>query len=85
MLGFPVMGIWPPDSNGLDVNSLHRAHNKKWVVTSDDQGKVRGRVDVRRGEQPQGNRGNREANAEVARMGMGSSSATSQTVGSQDR
>lgn len=41
MLGFPVMGIWPPDSDGTDINSLDRSKNRQWVVTSDDDGKVK--------------------------------------------
>mmetsp|Transcript_34365 Transcript_34365/g.76299 ORF Transcript_34365/g.76299 Transcript_34365/m.76299 type:complete len:1172 (-) Transcript_34365:306-3821(-) len=40
-LGFPVMGIWPPYSDGSDINALDRAHNKQWCVTSDDGGMVK--------------------------------------------
>jgi hypothetical protein len=41
-LGFPVMGIWPPDSDGTDVNSLDRSPCGQLLVTADDRGRVRG-------------------------------------------
>ncbi|GAX82495.1 hypothetical protein CEUSTIGMA_g9922.t1 [Chlamydomonas eustigma] len=41
MLGFPVMGIWPPYFDGLEVNSLDRSHDRELVVTSDDHGMVK--------------------------------------------
>jgi WD40 repeat protein len=39
-LGFPVMGIWPPNSDGTDVNSVDVLFQKGLVVTGDDFGKV---------------------------------------------
>ena len=41
LLGFQVMGIWPPYVDGLDINSLDRSKNKQWCVTSDDHGMVK--------------------------------------------
>jgi hypothetical protein len=29
ILGFPVMGIWPPESDGTDINSVDRSKNCK--------------------------------------------------------
>lgn len=29
-------GIWPPCSDGTDINSLDRSNNKKYLVTADD-------------------------------------------------
>jgi hypothetical protein len=40
-LGFPVMGIWPPDSDGTDINSLDRSPQGDLLLTADDSGKVR--------------------------------------------
>jgi len=40
VLGFPVMGIWPPDSDGTDVNSVAVSKCKSLCVTSDDFGGV---------------------------------------------
>jgi hypothetical protein len=40
-LGFPVMGIWPPDSDGTDINSLDRSPQGGLLLTADDSGKVR--------------------------------------------
>lgn len=37
-LGFPVMGIWPDDSDGTDVNSVARSHCGRYVATADDSG-----------------------------------------------
>jgi len=41
MLGFPVMGIWHPEADGTDVNSLNRSHNEQLLVTADDHGRVK--------------------------------------------
>ena len=43
-LGWPVQGIWPPASDGTDVNSVCRSHTWKEVpvlATADDFGRVR--------------------------------------------
>jgi hypothetical protein len=40
-LGFPVMGIWPPDSDGTDVNACERSPCGAYLITADDFGKVR--------------------------------------------
>lgn len=40
-LGFPVMGIWPPASNGTDVNSVDRLPSKEHIAIADDFGLVR--------------------------------------------
>ena len=39
-LGFSVMGIWPDDSDGTDVNSVARSHCERYVATADDSGYV---------------------------------------------
>ncbi|CAG9466595.1 unnamed protein product [Pedinophyceae sp. YPF-701] len=41
VLGFPVMGIWPPDSDGTDINALDRAPSGRFLATSDDSGFVK--------------------------------------------
>lgn len=41
VLGFPVMGIWPDDADGSDVNAVHMTRDETFVVTADDYGKVR--------------------------------------------
>ena len=41
ILGFPVMGIWPPASDGTDINAVHRTRDGKYVVTADDNGLVK--------------------------------------------
>jgi WD40 repeat protein len=41
VLGFPVMGIWPKESDGTDVNSVDRSRDGRVVVTGDDFGKVK--------------------------------------------
>lgn len=41
ILGFPVMGIWPPASDGTDVNAVHRTRDGKYVATADDNGLVK--------------------------------------------
>ena len=52
-LGFPVMGIWPKDSDGTDVNAVDRSHvGGRHLVTADDFGKVKVRREgVRGGEE----------------------------------
>jgi hypothetical protein len=39
-LGFPVMGIWPPYSDGTDVNMVDRSKNRKLVATGEDTFKI---------------------------------------------
>lgn len=41
VLGFDVMGIWPPDSDGTDVNALDRSPSGRYLASADDLGKVR--------------------------------------------
>lgn len=42
ILGFAVMGVWPPYSDGTDINALDVSTDKNIVVTAnDDQGLVR--------------------------------------------
>ena len=41
VLGFPVMGVWPADSDGTDVNALHVSHAGGHVLTADDFGTVK--------------------------------------------
>jgi len=40
-LGFDVMGIWPPYSDGTDVNACDKSPDGHYLLTSDDFGKVR--------------------------------------------
>jgi microtubule-associated protein-like 6 len=40
-IGWPVQGIWPPFSNGSDINAVKRANSGKVVTTTDDFGKVK--------------------------------------------
>ena len=40
-LGWPVQGIWPPEADGTDVNSVDRSPNKLLLATADDFGKVK--------------------------------------------
>lgn len=40
VLGWPVQGIFPPFSDGTDVNACHKAHNSDLLATSDDFGRV---------------------------------------------
>lgn len=40
VLGWPVQGIWPPASDGTDINALDRSHNRRVLATADDFGKV---------------------------------------------
>ena len=37
VLGFPVMGIWPPGSDGTDVNACDRSPDGDFAVTADDE------------------------------------------------
>lgn len=39
-LGFPVMGIWPPNSDGTDVNAVDVIFDKGLVLTGDDFGQL---------------------------------------------
>ncbi|CAM9239808.1 unnamed protein product, partial [Chrysoparadoxa australica] len=41
VLGFPVMGIWPPFSDGTDVNALQRSRDGRFLVTADDFGGIK--------------------------------------------
>lgn len=41
LLGWPVQGIWPPDSNGTDINSVDRSPDCKLLVTGDDFRRVK--------------------------------------------
>lgn len=41
VLGWPVQGIWPPCSDGTDVNAVDRNAQKDLLVTSDDFGLVK--------------------------------------------
>lgn len=36
-----TQGIWPPCSDGSDINSVDRSHSKKFIVTADDFSKVK--------------------------------------------
>jgi len=40
-LGWPVQGIWPPCSDGTDINSVARSHSCTLLATADDFGKVK--------------------------------------------
>ena len=35
-IGLPVMGIWPPDSDGTDVNMTDRTKSRKLIATAED-------------------------------------------------
>jgi len=39
--GWPVQGIWPPCSDGSDINALDRAVDRTVIATGDDFGKVK--------------------------------------------
>lgn len=39
--GFEVIGIWPPGSDGTDVNAVCRSASGKLAATGDDHGKVK--------------------------------------------
>lgn len=38
--GWPVQGIWPSHTNGMDVNTADRSHTRTCVATGDDFGVV---------------------------------------------
>ena len=40
-LGFPVMGVWAPESDGTDVNATHADPDGRLLVTADDRGEVK--------------------------------------------
>ncbi|CAG9462117.1 unnamed protein product [Pedinophyceae sp. YPF-701] len=40
-LGFPVIGVWPEDADGTDVNAVDRDPSGEYVVAADDFGNVR--------------------------------------------
>lgn len=40
-LGWAVQGIWPPESDGTDVNALDRSHDGALLATGDDSGSVK--------------------------------------------
>ena len=40
-LGWPVQGIWPPFSDGTDINAVDRSHDGRTLATVDDFGKVK--------------------------------------------
>ncbi|KAF8795097.1 Echinoderm microtubule-associated like protein [Argiope bruennichi] len=39
-IGFSVLGIWPENADGSDVNTCSRSHSHKLLATGDDFGKV---------------------------------------------
>ncbi|KAL7060336.1 hypothetical protein AAHC03_09572 [Spirometra sp. Aus1] len=39
-LGWAVAGIWPPGSDGTDINAVARSHSTRLLATADDFGKV---------------------------------------------
>ncbi|KAK9816488.1 hypothetical protein WJX72_000919 [[Myrmecia] bisecta] len=41
VLGFAVMGIWPRDSDGTDVNACDRSPSQQYLATADDFGMVK--------------------------------------------
>ena len=41
VLGWPVQGIWPPCSDGSDINNLDRSKSHKVLATVDDFGQVK--------------------------------------------
>lgn len=40
-LTFTTVGIWPENADGSDINHCDRSHNKKFLVTADDFGKIK--------------------------------------------
>ncbi len=38
--GFDVMGVWPPNSDGTDVNAVDRSPSGRFLISGDDFGKV---------------------------------------------
>jgi len=41
IIGWPVQGIWPPCSDGSDINSVDRSKTRDVLATGDDFGKVK--------------------------------------------
>ncbi|KAG1660540.1 hypothetical protein FOA52_003891 [Chlamydomonas sp. UWO 241] len=41
VLGFPVMGVWPHDSDGTDVNACDRSPSGRYLLSADDFGRVK--------------------------------------------
>lgn len=41
VLGFPVMGVWAPGSDGTDINAADRSSDGRYLVTADDRGTVK--------------------------------------------
>jgi microtubule-associated protein-like 6 len=39
-LGWCVQGIWPRYADGSDINSVSKSHSEKWLITTDDWGRV---------------------------------------------
>nr|CDS29739.1 echinoderm microtubule associated protein1 [Hymenolepis microstoma] len=39
-LGFEVAGIWPPDSDGTDINAVCRSHSTRLLASADDFSQV---------------------------------------------
>lgn len=40
-IGWGVQGIWPRYADGTDINSLAKSRSQKWLVTTDDWGRVK--------------------------------------------
>ena len=41
MFGWQVSGIWPPCSDGKDINTVDKSKDGKCLVCGDDFGKVK--------------------------------------------
>lgn len=41
IIGWPVQGIWPPCSDGSDINTVDRDSRREVIATGDDFGKVK--------------------------------------------
>jgi len=41
IVGWDVQGIWPPESDGSEVNSVAKSHNGKYLATGEDTGLVK--------------------------------------------
>lgn len=41
ILGWDVQGIWPKESDGSDINSVSRSHNRKLLASAEDTGLVK--------------------------------------------
>lgn len=39
-LGFEVVGIWPSDFDGTDINAVCRSHSNQVLASADDFGQV---------------------------------------------